>query len=87
MDRAELGRGEMQTSTGAYYKRGDSKRIHKQNGRTAFGDTGSAEKVLGLYLAGFDSNTLLERIGNTLVITGNTGTNVGDVILYLLRPE
>jgi glycerate-2-kinase len=39
------------------------------------------------YLTGFDSNTLLERIGNTLVITGNTGTNVGDVILYLLRPE
>ncbi len=32
----------------------------------------------------FDSNTLLDRIGNSLIITGDTGTNVGDVILYLI---
>ncbi|MFC2062749.1 glycerate kinase [Chloroflexota bacterium] len=38
------------------------------------------------YLARFDSNTLLEQIGNALVVTGNTGTNVGDIILYLLQP-
>ncbi len=31
----------------------------------------------------FDSNTLLDKIGNSLIITGDTGTNVGDVILYL----
>ena len=32
----------------------------------------------------FDSNTLLDKIGNSLIITGDTGTNVGDVILYLI---
>lgn len=37
------------------------------------------------YLYRYDSNTLLNKIGNSLVITGNTGTNVGDVILYLLK--
>ena len=31
------------------------------------------------------SNTLLDNIGGSLVITGDTGTNVGDVILYLLK--
>jgi len=31
----------------------------------------------------FDNNTLLEKIGNSLIVTGDTGTNVGDVILYL----
>lgn len=36
------------------------------------------------YIERFDSNTLLKKIGNSLIITGNTGTNVGDVILYLL---
>lgn len=36
------------------------------------------------YLARYDSNTLLDRIGGSLVITGDTGTNVGDVIVYLL---
>ncbi len=37
------------------------------------------------YLAIYDSNTLLDRIGKSLVITGDTGTNVGDVIIYLLK--
>jgi len=37
------------------------------------------------YLNGYDSNTLLDKIGGSLVITGDTGTNVGDVILYLLK--
>ena len=37
------------------------------------------------YLNRYDSNTLLDNIGGSLVITGDTGTNVGDVILYLLK--
>ena len=37
------------------------------------------------YLGRYDSNTLLQRIGNSLVITGDTGTNVGDIIIYLLK--
>ena len=36
------------------------------------------------YLSRYDSNTLLDQIGGSLVITGDTGTNVGDVIVYLL---
>lgn len=36
------------------------------------------------YLDRYDSNTLLKRIGGSLIVTGNTGTNVGDVILYAL---
>jgi hydroxypyruvate reductase/glycerate 2-kinase len=37
------------------------------------------------YLDRYDSNELLSQIGNSLVITGNTGTNFGDIILYLLK--
>jgi len=37
------------------------------------------------YLDRYDSNTLLDRIGSSLVITGDTGTNVGDIIIYLLK--
>lgn len=33
----------------------------------------------------FDSYTLLQNIGNSLIITGNTGTNVGDIIVYVLK--
>ncbi|MFC1955510.1 glycerate kinase [Chloroflexota bacterium] len=36
------------------------------------------------YLDGYNSNVLLDRIGGSLIITGDTGTNVGDVIVYLL---
>ena len=35
------------------------------------------------YIERCDSNTLLESIGNSLVATGDTGTNVGDVTIYL----
>jgi glycerate 2-kinase len=35
------------------------------------------------YIESYDSNTLLASIGNSLIITGDTGTNVGDVIVYL----
>ncbi len=31
----------------------------------------------------YDSNTLLGSIGNSLIVTGDTGTNVGDIIVYL----
>ena len=37
------------------------------------------------YLERYDSNILLDKIGGSLVITGDTGTNVGDVIIYLLK--
>lgn len=32
---------------------------------------------------GFDSNTLLAEIGDCLIETGDTGTNVGDIVIYL----
>jgi len=36
------------------------------------------------YIARYDSHTLLKSIGNSLIVTGDTGTNVGDVIVYLV---
>jgi len=36
------------------------------------------------YIGRFDSNTLFTRMGRSLIITGPTGTNVSDVLLYLL---
>jgi len=39
------------------------------------------------YLDRYDSYTVLEQIGNSLIITGDTGTNVGDVIVYLKSRE
>ncbi|MFC1914086.1 glycerate kinase [Chloroflexota bacterium] len=36
------------------------------------------------YLEGYDSNSLFKKIGDSLVMMGNTETNVGDVIVYLL---
>ena len=35
------------------------------------------------YIETYDSNTLLRQIGDSLIITGDTGTNVGDIILYM----
>jgi glycerate 2-kinase len=37
------------------------------------------------YLDAYDSNTLLKALGNSLVVMGNTGTNVGDIVVYVLR--
>ena len=37
------------------------------------------------YLTRYDSYNLLKKIGNSLIITGNTGTNVGDIIIYMLH--
>jgi len=37
------------------------------------------------YLDRYDSNTLLKKIGGSLIVTGNTGTNVCDIIVYALK--
>ncbi len=36
------------------------------------------------YVDRYDSNTLLDKIDSSLIITGDTGTNVGDVMVYRL---
>ncbi|MFA5064782.1 MAG: DUF4147 domain-containing protein [Dehalococcoidia bacterium] len=36
------------------------------------------------YIDRFDSNTLFKRMGKSLIITGPTGTNVSDVLVYLI---
>ena len=36
------------------------------------------------YIARFDSYSLFRKMTRSLIITGSTGTNVSDVILYLL---
>ena len=52
-------------------------------------DSLAKAKAIGIdvksHLDRYDSNTLLNQIGNSLVITGDTGTNVGDIMLYLLK--
>jgi glycerate 2-kinase len=35
------------------------------------------------YIERYDSNPLLDNIGNSLIATGDTGTNVGDIVVYL----
>ena len=37
------------------------------------------------YLSRYDSNSLFKKIGKSLIITGNTGTNVGDLMIYILN--
>jgi glycerate-2-kinase len=37
------------------------------------------------FLDRYDSNTLLNKIGNSLIITGSTGTNVCDIAVYILK--
>jgi len=37
------------------------------------------------YLRRYDSYTVFEKMGESLIITGDTGTNVGDVIVYATR--
>ncbi|MBI4304063.1 MAG: DUF4147 domain-containing protein [Chloroflexi bacterium] len=39
------------------------------------------------YLERYDSNTLLKKLDHSLIVTGNTGTNVGDVIVYALKAD
>jgi hypothetical protein len=78
-DKIDLGKGEMQVSTGAYYKPGDPKRIWKIGGRSAFGDTGSAAKIIGAQLCLFDTggtDRIVCQSGTTLykATPGATGT-------------
>lgn len=51
-------------------------------------DVSSVEMARGIklndYVNRFDSNTLFKKMGNSLIITGETGTNVCDVMVYLL---
>ncbi len=53
-------------------------------------DQGSLETARNMkldiesYIKRCDSNTLLKGIGNSLIVTGDTGTNVGDIIVYLV---
>jgi len=48
----------------------------------------AAARAAGLdvadYIGRFDSNTLFTRMGRSLIMTGPTGTNVSDVLVYLL---
>ncbi|MDD5289251.1 MAG: DUF4147 domain-containing protein [Dehalococcoidales bacterium] len=37
------------------------------------------------YLDGYDSYNLFKNLGNSLVVTGDTGTNVGDIVVYVLH--
>jgi glycerate 2-kinase len=37
------------------------------------------------YLSRCDSNTLLKKLDNSLIETGDTGTNVGDILVYLFK--
>ena len=39
---------------------------------------------INLYLKKYDSNGLFKKIGKSLIRTGDTGTNVGDIIVYVL---
>jgi len=38
-------------------------------------------------LARYDSHTVLKALGRSLILTGETGTNVGDVMLYILKRQ
>ena len=35
------------------------------------------------YIKSFDTNTMFKKLGNSLVKTGSTGTNVGDIMIYI----
>ncbi|MBN1505011.1 MAG: DUF4147 domain-containing protein [Candidatus Eisenbacteria bacterium] len=49
-------------------------------------EVATREKVdIEAYIRDYDSHTLLERLGRALVVTGNTGTNVSDIMVYVLR--
>ncbi len=49
----------------------------------------ASEKGLDIkqFLDKYDSNSLFNALDNSLIITGNTGTNVGDLIVYLLKKQ
>lgn len=59
----------------------------------AIADNGTVQSIedssidVESYICHYDSNTLFKSIGNSLIVTGDTGTNVGDVMLYLLKKQ
>lgn len=55
--------------------------IVDQNSLSAFHRVPADHQAI---LENFDSNTLLLKAGHSLIITGNTHTNVGDILVYLL---
>lgn len=55
--------------------------IVDQNSLTSARDK---ELDIAAYIKRCDSYNLLKKIGNSLLITGDTGTNVGDVVVYLV---
>lgn len=40
---------------------------------------------IDLYLHNFNTNNFFEKLGNTLINTENNKTNIGDIIIYLLK--
>ncbi len=53
-------------------------------------DDGSLKKARGMglrviedYIDKYDTNALFRKLGNSLIATGSTGTNVGDVVVYM----
>jgi len=55
--------------------------------RRELATTKDKELDIEAYIERCDSHTLLEKIGNSLLTTGDTGTNVGDVIVYLMAEK
>ncbi len=59
----------------------------------AIADNGTVQSIenssidVESYIRHYDSNSLLKSIGNSLIVTGDTGTNVGDIMLYLLKKQ
>ncbi len=51
----------------------------------SFGLAKSRGVVVKKYLARYDSNSLFKKIGGSLIIIGDTGTNIGDVMVYVLK--
>jgi hydroxypyruvate reductase/glycerate 2-kinase len=37
------------------------------------------------YVRRYDTHSLFKRLGQSLIVTGNTGTNVSDILVYVLR--
>jgi glycerate 2-kinase len=48
-------------------------------------ETARAKKLdIEAYIKRCDSYTLFKKLGNSLLVTGDTGTNVGDIVVYLV---
>jgi glycerate-2-kinase len=68
-------------SDGADYLKGIAGAIIDNNSLTIARD----KKIdIASYLKKYNSYGLMKRMGNSLIITGNTGTNVGDVAVYAI---